>query len=55
MKRIEINNSGIWVEFSLLMFKEDNVYHAYCPELDLVGYDYSEEDAKVSELISTKY
>lgn len=48
MKRIEINNSGIMAELSLFMFKEGDVYHAYCPELDLVGYDYSEDDAKKS-------
>lgn len=48
MKRIEINNTGILAELSLFMFKEGDVYHAYCPELDLVGYDYSEEDAKKS-------
>ena len=48
MKRIEINSEGINVELSVFMFKEDNVYHAYCPELDLVGYDYTEDDAKKS-------
>ena len=48
MKRIEINNTGIMAELSLFMFKEGDVFHAYCPELDLVGYDYTEEDAKKS-------
>ena len=48
MNKITINNSGVMVELSVFMFKENEVYHAYCPELDLVGYDYSEEAAKKS-------
>ena len=48
MNTIEINNTGIKVDISVFLFKEDDVYHAYCPELDLVGYDYSEEGAKKS-------
>ncbi len=48
MNRIEINNMGIEAELSLFMFKDDDVYHAYCPELDLVGYDYTEDGAKKS-------
>lgn len=48
MKTIEINNTGIKVDVSVFLFKEDDVFHAYCPELDLVGYDYTEEGAKKS-------
>ena len=48
MKTIEINNTGISVDVSVFLFKEDDVFHAYCPELDLVGYDYTEEGAKKS-------
>ena len=48
MNTIEINNTGIKVDVSVFLFKEDNVFHAYCPELDLVGYDYTEEGAKKS-------
>jgi len=48
MKTIVINNTGIKVAVSVFLFKEDEVYHAYCPELDLVGYDYTEEGAKKS-------
>ena len=48
MKRIEINNTGIKVDVSVFLFKEDDVFHAYCPELDLVGYDYTEEGVKKS-------
>ena len=46
MNTIEINNTGIKIDISVFLFKEDDVFHAYCPELDLVGYDYTEEGAK---------
>ena len=45
---IEINNKGIKVDVSVFLFKEDDVFHAYCPELDLVGYDYTEDGARKS-------
>lgn len=48
MNTIEINNTGIKVDISVFLFKEDDVFHAYCPELDLVGYDYTEDGAKKS-------
>ena len=48
MNKIEINNTGIKVDVSVFLFKEDDVFHAYCPELDLIGYDYTEEGAKKS-------
>jgi hypothetical protein len=48
MKTIEINNQGIKVNVSVFLFKEDDVFHAYCPELDLVGYDYTEKGARDS-------
>jgi hypothetical protein len=48
MNTIKINNTGISVEVSVFLFKEDDVFQAYCPELDLVGYDYTEEGAKKS-------
>ena len=37
MKSIEINNTGITIDISVFLFKEDDVYHTYCPDLDLVG------------------
>ena len=37
---LEVNNTGINVDVSVFLFKEDDVFHPYCPELDLVGYDY---------------
>ena len=48
MNTIEINNTGIKIDVSVFLFKEDDVFHAYCPELELVGYDYTEEGAKKS-------
>ena len=48
MNTIEINPSGIKVDISVFLFKEDDVFHAYCPELDLDGYDYTEEGARKS-------
>ena len=42
MNTIEINNTGIKVDVSVFLFKEDDVFHAYCSELDLVGYDSTE-------------
>ncbi len=48
MNAIEINHKCIKVDVSILFFKKDGVFHAYCPELDLVGYDYTEEGAKKS-------
>ena len=48
MNTIIVNNTGIKVDVSVFLFKEDDVFHAYCPELDLVGYDYTEEGAKKS-------
>ena len=37
MKSIEINNTGITIDISVFLFKEGDVYHTYCPDLDLVG------------------
>ena len=48
MNKIEIHNDGIEVQLSVFVFKDNDIYHAYCPELDLVGYDYTDEGAKKS-------
>ena len=48
MKTIEINNTGVKANLSVFMFKEGDVFHAYCPELDLVGYDKTESGARKS-------
>lgn len=56
MRTIEINNNNIKANLSVFLFKDGEVYHAYCPELDLVGYDYSEEGAKKSfEIVLKDY
>ena len=34
------------VSVSVYVFKENDVYVAYCPSLDLSGYDRTEEDAR---------
>lgn len=34
------------VSVSVYVFKENDVYVAYCPSLDLSGYDCTEEDAR---------
>ena len=34
------------VSVSVYVFKEHDVYVAYCPSLDLSGYDRTEEDAR---------
>ena len=48
MNTIQVNKKDVKVNVSVFLFKDDGVYHAYCPELDLVGYDYSEDGAKKS-------
>ena len=48
MNTIQVNKKDVKVDISVFLFKDDGVYHAYCPELDLVGYDYSKEGAKKS-------
>jgi hypothetical protein len=56
MKTIEINNTGVKANLSVFMFKEGDIYHAYCPELDLVGYDKTKEGARKSfELVLRDY
>ena len=56
MKTIEIKNTGVKANLSVFMFKEGDIYHAYCPELDLVGYDKTKEGARKSfELVLKDY
>ena len=35
------------VSVSVYVFKENDVFVAYCPSLDLSGYDHTEEDARL--------
>ena len=46
MNAISINGNNIKISVSVYLFKEDNAYIAYCPSLDLSGYDTTEESAK---------
>jgi predicted RNase H-like HicB family nuclease len=39
---------GLSIKVSVILFKEDDTFIAYCPSLDLCGYGYSEKEAKES-------
>lgn len=43
---IQINGSEIKVTASVFLFKEGNAFIAYCPSLDICGYDLTEDGAK---------
>ncbi len=43
---ININHNAIDVRVSVFLFKENGTYIAYCPSLDLSGYDLTEDKAK---------
>ena len=42
---ISFKNGGVEINVSLFVFKEGDTYIAYCPSLDLSGYDLTEESA----------
>lgn len=46
MNAITINGNNIKISVSVYLFKEGDTYIAYCPSLDLSGYDMTEESAK---------
>ena len=46
MNTITINADNIKISVSVYLFKDRNTYIAYCPSLDLSGYDTTEERAK---------
>lgn len=46
MNTISINGNKIKITVSVYLFKEGDTYIAYCPSLDLSGYDTTEETAK---------
>lgn len=39
-------NGGVKISVSLFIFKQGEIYIAYCPSLDLSGYDRDEAKAK---------
>ena len=43
---ISFSKSGVEISVSLFVFKEGDTYIAYCPSLDLSGYDLTEESAR---------
>lgn len=46
--KIKMETTNVTVKLTVILFKEDNVYHAYCPALELYGYGDTEEEAKES-------
>ena len=46
MNAILIDGNTIKISVSVFVFKEGETYIAYCPSLDLSGYDTTEEKAK---------
>ncbi len=61
MSVIKSNNKGIQVDVSVYLYldkdyPEGDMYAAYCPELDLVGYDITPEGARKSfEVVMKDY
>ena len=43
---ISFSKDGVEISVSLFVFKEGDTYIAYCPSLDLSGYDLTEESAR---------
>ena len=43
---ISFSKGGVEISVSLFVFKEGDTYIAYCPSLDLSGYDLTEESAR---------
>lgn len=43
---IALKGSEVSVSVSVLIFKEASTYIAYCPSLDISGYDSTEDSAK---------
>ncbi|MBQ8969265.1 MAG: hypothetical protein IJ064_05995 [Bacteroidaceae bacterium] len=46
MNTIAFNREGVSISVSVYVFKEDDVFIAYCPSLDLSGYDTTESKAR---------
>lgn len=46
MNTINIKDGNIAISVSVFIFKDNDVYLAYCPSLDLVGYNTDVEGAK---------
>jgi len=48
MGTVKVFDKEVKLEVSVFLFKDGEVFNAYCPELDLVGCDYTAEGAKES-------
>ena len=46
MNSITFSKTGVDVSVSVYVFEEKGIYIAYCPSLDLSGYDTTEESAR---------
>lgn len=46
LNSIIIGKRKVSISVSVYLFKEGDVHIAYCPSLDLVGYDITEESAR---------
>lgn len=61
MEAIQINNNKIKGRLSVFVYKDSqhpdkDVWIAYCPELDLAGYDHGKENAMKSlEVVLSDY
>jgi predicted RNase H-like HicB family nuclease len=44
----EFGTKSIKVDLQVLFFEEDNIYYAYMPSFDLMGYGNTEDEAKDS-------
>lgn len=40
--------SGINVSLAVFLYEEDGIWYAMCPALDVIGYGYTEDEAKGS-------
>ena len=45
---ITMRGNEVSITVGVLLFKDDGCYIAYCPPLDLSGYDTTEESAQAS-------
>ncbi|MCR4959012.1 MAG: hypothetical protein K6B13_10495 [Prevotella sp.] len=61
MDRLEVRGNGVQMKLSVYVYLDTEypngaMYVAYCPELDLVGYDDTEEGARKSfEIVVNDY
>ena len=42
------HGTGVSVNLSVILYEEEQMHYAYCAALDILGYGYSEEEARHS-------